>query len=158
VAVTWRKLAYEDDVITKALLTAKGDIIYASAAGTPAALAIGADNHVLTVATDVPNWEAGGGGGAVITSGTYTGDNSVNRGMPHGLGTTPKLVIIVEDSATYYFILIAGLDTVNRFSSGGWGYIAVTAKDSTNFYVGDSSSYRNSANSGSHDYFWVAMG
>lgn len=56
-AITWKKVAYEADVITKALLTAKGDIIYASAAGTPAALAIGSDNQILRVATDVPAWE-----------------------------------------------------------------------------------------------------
>lgn len=56
-AITWRKLAYEDDVITKALLTAKGDIIYASAASTPTVLAIGNDNDILRVATDVPAWE-----------------------------------------------------------------------------------------------------
>ena len=57
-AVTWKKLAYEADVITKALLTTKGDMIYASAASTPARLGIGADNQVMIVATDVPNWEA----------------------------------------------------------------------------------------------------
>jgi hypothetical protein len=56
-AVTWKKLAYEDDVITKALLTGKGDIIYASAIGVPAALAIGDDNDLLAVATDIPAWE-----------------------------------------------------------------------------------------------------
>lgn len=56
-AVIWKKLAYEADVITKALLTTKGDIIYASAASTPARLGIGADNQILRVATDVPNWE-----------------------------------------------------------------------------------------------------
>jgi hypothetical protein len=56
-AVEFKKLAYEDDVITKALLTAKGDIIYASAAGTPAALAIGTDDYILRVATDLPAWE-----------------------------------------------------------------------------------------------------
>ena len=57
-AVEFKKLAYEGDVITKALLTTKGDIIYASAANTPARLGIGTDNQVLTVATDVPAWEA----------------------------------------------------------------------------------------------------
>lgn len=57
-AVTWKKLAYEEDVITKALLTAKGDIIYASAAGVPAALAIGNDDDFLRVDTDIPAWEA----------------------------------------------------------------------------------------------------
>jgi hypothetical protein len=38
-AITWKKVAYEADVITKAILTATGDILYASAASTPAALA-----------------------------------------------------------------------------------------------------------------------
>lgn len=57
-AVTWKKLAYEDDVITKAFMATKGDILYASAGGTPAVLAIGADNHILRVATDIPAWEA----------------------------------------------------------------------------------------------------
>lgn len=57
-AVEWKKLAYESDVITKALLTGKGDIIYASAAGTPAVLAIGTNGQILKVATDVPAWEA----------------------------------------------------------------------------------------------------
>ena len=47
-AVTWKKLAYEADVVTKALLTAKGDIISASAASTPAVIAVGADATVLT--------------------------------------------------------------------------------------------------------------
>lgn len=59
-AVTWEKLAYEDDVITKAFMATKGDILYASAGGAPAVLAIGGDNEVLRVATDVPNWEAEG--------------------------------------------------------------------------------------------------
>jgi len=64
-AVTWRKIAFEDDVITKALMTAKGDLLAASAAGTPAALPIGTDTHVLTAdsgeATGM-KWSAVGGG------------------------------------------------------------------------------------------------
>ena len=65
-AVKWKKLAYEDEVITKALLTARGSMIYASAAGTPVELAIGSDNQVLMVNVDVPNWEN------LPTSGTRT--------------------------------------------------------------------------------------
>ena len=56
-AVTWGKVAYEDDVIVKTLMTTKGDIIIASAANTPARLAVGTNDQILRVATDLPNWE-----------------------------------------------------------------------------------------------------
>ena len=59
-AITWQRLAYESDVITKALLTTTGDIIYASSANTPSRLAIGTDDYILRVATNVPAWEAMG--------------------------------------------------------------------------------------------------
>jgi hypothetical protein len=57
-AVTWKKVAYEADVITKALLTGTGDLIYSSGVGTPAIRAIGTEGHVLKVVSGVPNWEA----------------------------------------------------------------------------------------------------
>lgn len=59
-AVTWKKLAYEDDVITKALLTTEGDIIYASGASTPARLGIGNNGDLLTLAAGIPSWAAPG--------------------------------------------------------------------------------------------------
>ncbi len=45
----------------------KGDILYASATNTLSKLAIGSDGQVLTVATDVPSWDAAiGGSGAWV--------------------------------------------------------------------------------------------
>ena len=55
-AITWKKLAYEADVITKALLTTTGDIIYASGAATPARLGIGTSGFVLTAGATIPAW------------------------------------------------------------------------------------------------------
>ena len=49
----------------------KGDILYASAANTLSKLAVGTDGQVLTVATDVPSWAAGGGGGGAPTDAQY---------------------------------------------------------------------------------------
>lgn len=77
-AVTWKKLAYEADVITKALLTGKGDIIYASSIGVPAALPIGTDDFILRVATDIPAWEAIGAPGAHTLNAHTAADGTVD--------------------------------------------------------------------------------
>lgn len=46
-AVTWKKIAYEDDVPLKSVLTAKGSIYGASGASTPAELAVGTNGYLL---------------------------------------------------------------------------------------------------------------
>ena len=48
------------------LLTAAGDILYASGANTLARLAKGDDDDVLTLASGVPSWESAGGGGKFV--------------------------------------------------------------------------------------------
>jgi len=67
-AVTWKKIAYEDEVITKGLLDAAGDIIYASSNDTPARLAVGANGEVLTLAAGIPSWAASGAGVVFATA------------------------------------------------------------------------------------------
>ena len=57
---TWKQLAFASDVILKSLLTAAGDIIYASSANTPAVLAKGSNTNVLTLAAGLPSWAAPG--------------------------------------------------------------------------------------------------
>lgn len=44
-------------------MTTSGDTIYGGASGTPTRLAKGSDGQVLTLASGVPSWAAGGGGG-----------------------------------------------------------------------------------------------
>lgn len=57
-AATWKKIAFEDDVILAALLTEQGDIIYRGAAA-PAALPHGDAGDVLTSGGNGadPSWE-----------------------------------------------------------------------------------------------------
>lgn len=61
-AVTWKKLAFEANVITKAIFTEQGDILYASGPSTPAALPHGDAGDVLTSGGNAanPSWEAPG--------------------------------------------------------------------------------------------------
>ena len=69
-AVVWKKLAFEDDVITKATCTTKGDILAASGASTPIRLGVGTNTHVLTAdsgETTGIKWAAGGGGSTEAT-------------------------------------------------------------------------------------------
>ena len=49
---------HNSDYIAKTLTTTTGDIIYASAANTPARLGIGSTNQVLTVSGGIPAWAA----------------------------------------------------------------------------------------------------
>jgi len=61
-------------VINNTLTSTTGDIIYASAANTPARLGIGSTGNVLTVASGIPSWAAPAGGGSLtsIASGAFT--------------------------------------------------------------------------------------
>lgn len=58
-AVTWKKVAFEDDAILKSVVTTKGDILYATASATLTRLGIGTDTYILNrdTATDVPAWK-----------------------------------------------------------------------------------------------------
>ena len=48
-AITWKKLAYESDVILKSLVTAKGDLIVATGNGALDNLAADTDGYILTL-------------------------------------------------------------------------------------------------------------
>jgi len=67
-AETWKKLAFEADVVMKATLTTKGDLLVATAASTPARLGVGADATVLTADSAEASgvkWAAAAGGSGV---------------------------------------------------------------------------------------------
>jgi len=101
----------------------------------------------------------------IAASGTYTGNNTANRAIPHGLGRTPRMVKIYRPSSAvawnWYdilfpigaFIFSTKITATSAFTADR---LAVTIPDGTNFYVGNAGGYEASANMGTHVYFWVA--
>jgi hypothetical protein len=91
--------------------------------------------------------------GFAISFGSYAGNSASNRAVPHGLGHKPSLVLIVQEGAQPTFVIMedAVISDINIAS------YAVTAKDVTNFYVGNVGNYGQSAN-GAANYHWIAVG
>ena len=91
-----------------------------------------------------------------IKTGTYTGDASGGRAIPHGLGIAPKLVFIcTTNTDAMLWRQLAGIDKLFSVSDSATGKIAVTTMDSTNFYLG---SDHPGANYTAFVYYWVAIG
>jgi len=90
-----------------------------------------------------------------ITSETYTGSSAANRAIPHGLGSTPKLVVI-QDITSYRMFFVTPA-RIKAFLDTSVEIYAVTAMDATNFYVGNATSYTNSANVNTSEYTWFAL-
>lgn len=89
----------------------------------------------------------------IVTGSTYVGNDSANRAIPHGLGRIPKAVIIVANSGNYnYHVVQSGM-----IHNIGTSFLAVTAMDATNFYVGNAGSYPNSGNATGTTYTWSAL-
>jgi hypothetical protein len=99
---------------------------------------------------------------AKISTGNYTGNNAANRGIAHGLAVIPKIVFITlvdtVGGTIGTFQIQQGLAYVLYRYITYYGYLAVTAMDSTNFYVGNASFYDYSANSNVYTYYWTAIG
>ena len=107
-----------DAKTAKATLTTTGDIYYASAANTPARLAIGSTSDVLTVAGGIPSWAAPAGGGKVlqVIQDTFTSDYTTTSSSYSDTGLT---VSITPSSASSKVLIIVAGSAFNYAPSGG---------------------------------------
>lgn len=143
--------------LANSLVDAKGDILCASADNTPARLPVGSNGQLLQVdSTEALGIKWGSISGSKITTGTYTGDSTVNRAIPHGLGETPKLVLIQQYKSGNLYNTYVQIPDVNRFKAiGGSDSGYITQMDDTNIYVGDATYY--TPNASTNLYRWYAF-
>lgn len=95
---TWKKYAKADDAILKSLLTEQGDIIYASGAGTPAALPHGTSSQYLKSGGDAanPSWDTPAGGSSIKVKAETRAMDAVSGDVAYtGYGFTPVGLIII---------------------------------------------------------------
>ncbi len=83
-------------VINNTLTSTTGDIIYASAANTPARLGIGSANQVLTVSGGIPAWGAASSGLTLISRQTLSAAASVSFDGVF-TSTYQSYICIIED-------------------------------------------------------------
>lgn len=108
--------AHTHDYIDKSVITTTGDIIYASAANTPARLGIGSSGQVLTVSGGVPTWAtASSGGMTLIQTLTLSGSSVTSSTLP----TTYKNLYV---EAIDYSASTAALLTMRPNNDSGANY------------------------------------
>jgi hypothetical protein len=95
---------------------------------------------------------------SATTSGSYAGNSSVNRAIAHGLGVIPKIVFIWDDTDADRECEIFGAVAKIICFQNTPKFLAVTAPDVTNFFVGNATAYGYSANLTGVTYYWVAIG
>lgn len=93
----------------------------------------------------------------VVKEGTYDGNDTANRGIPHGLGRKPKVILGSRDGfARIYKIIVPGV--IEYVWDGASTLSTVDEWDETYFYVGNVASYFPSMNASGETFYWVAIG
>lgn len=94
-----------------------------------------------------------------VTTGSYVGNDTVNRAVAHGMGRAPLAVYMVEDSGTNGLLFILdGYGGGKLYNTKTPSNYAVTVPDATNFYVGNAGSYVLSGNANGQTLYWTAIG
>lgn len=102
---TYTQTVANGKFINNTLTTTTGDIIYASAANTPARLGIGSTGQVLTVSGGVPAWAAAAGGGKVLQVVSATTSTTVSNSTATYTDTNLSASITPSSSSSKVLVL-----------------------------------------------------
>ncbi|KKL11295.1 hypothetical protein LCGC14_2547220, partial [marine sediment metagenome] len=145
-------------------------VMLGSGAGALSVTATGTSGQVLTSnGSDAnPTFQAGGGGGLTMVTGTYTGDGTTSQEIT-GLGITPRFVQIVrrETATSQTSEIIYSTDTIVDDNAAGMAITVVSsaitridsiiAMASGSFTVDDAGADEN-PNSNGITYNYIAFG
>lgn len=106
-ADTYSQTVANGKFINNTLTTTTGDIIYASAANTPARLGIGSTGNVLTVSGGVPAWAAPAGGGKVLQVVEGLTTTSTNIATTTLTDTTITATITPSSASSKVLVMVA---------------------------------------------------
>ena len=101
--------------IDKSVLTAKGDIIYASAASTPAKLAIGANGKVLKVVNGIPAWSDDNN--TTYSAGTGLSLSGTTFNINTGYTTNGKNYAVKTDTNKNLYVNVPWVNTTDHSHS-----------------------------------------
>lgn len=124
----------DSNAIQNAIVDAKGDLISATAADTPARLAVGTNGHVLTADSTAATglkWAAPAGGGKVLQ--VVQSSYSTSKTIASTTLTDTDLTATITPSSTSskVLVLISQPFFVERDSQGAEGYAAILRNGTT---------------------------
>ena len=145
-AVSATELGYVDGVtsaiqtqldakIAKTLTSTTGDIIYASAANTPARLGIGSSAQILTVASGIPSWATAAAGGTVIKVVYGSTTTSTNISSTSFTDTTLTASITPTSNTSKVLVLCALQSTLTQSTTQSLGQKAQLVRGATNIFT-----------------------
>jgi len=90
--------------------------------------------------------------------GSYIGNDTVNRAIPHGCGSIPRIIFLFCHNNAYWSRIMEGYASVLTDTGASQEVQPVTAPDAVNFYVGNAADYNQSVNFAANTYYWVTFG